>query len=57
MVAEIQRLENAARIAMGDIQVPDRNTPQPHLLRHASVSVVAAVLAAIGFGLVAIAMI
>ena len=57
MVAEIQRLENAARIAMGDLHGPDRNTPQPHLLPHASASLVAAVLAAIGFGLVAIAMI
>jgi hypothetical protein len=26
MVAEIQRLENAARIAMGDIQDPDQTT-------------------------------
>lgn len=57
MVAEIQRLENAARIAMGDIQAPDLNTQEPHLLPQASASLVAAALAAIGFGLVAIAMI
>jgi hypothetical protein len=56
MVAEIQRLENAARIAMGDIQEPDQTTPQPHPLPHASTSLIIAVLAVIGVGLVAVAL-
>jgi hypothetical protein len=57
MVAEMQRLENAARIAMGDVQAQDQNKPQPHLLPHASASLVAAVLAVVGIGLIAIALI
>lgn len=57
MVAEIQRLENAARIAMGDIQEPDQTTPQPQPLPHASTSLVIAILGAIGIGLLAVALI
>lgn len=57
MVAEIQRLENAARIAMGDIQRLDQTTPQPQPLPHASTSLVIAVMAVIGIGLVAVALI
>ncbi|HEV2896682.1 MAG TPA: hypothetical protein VGX71_02365 [Pseudaminobacter sp.] len=57
MVAEMQRLENAARIAMGDVQAPAQNKPQPRLLPHASAPLVAAVLAMVGFGLIAIALI
>ncbi|NGO51875.1 hypothetical protein [Allomesorhizobium camelthorni] len=57
MVAEIQRLENAARIAMGDIQGPDRTTPQPQPLPHASTSLIIAVLAVIGVSFVAFALI
>ena len=57
MVAEIQRLENAARIAMGDIQDPDQTTPRQQPLPHASTSLVIAVLAAIGVGLLAVALI
>ena len=56
MVAEIQRLENAARIAMGDIQPPDQ-TPQPPPISQASASLVAAALAVIGVALVAFALI
>jgi hypothetical protein len=58
MVAEIQRLENAARIAMGDIQAPDQASPQPqpHTL-HASTPLVVAVLTAICVGVVAFALI
>ncbi|EHK58140.1 hypothetical protein [Allomesorhizobium alhagi] len=56
MVAEIQRLENAARIAMGDIQEPDQTTPQPQPLPHASTSLIIALLAVIGVGLVAVAL-
>jgi hypothetical protein len=47
MVAEIQRLENAARIAMGDIQGPDQTTPQPQPLPHASAPLIVAILALI----------
>jgi len=56
MVAEMQRLENAARIAMGDVQGPDQ-TPEPHPLAHASASLIVAILAAIGVGLFAFALI
>ncbi len=47
MVAEIQRLENAARTAMGDIQGPDQTIPQPNPLRHASASLIVAIPALI----------
>jgi hypothetical protein len=59
MVAEIQRLENAARIAMGDIQAPDQASPrpQPHTLPHASTPLIIAVLAAICVGVVVFALI
>jgi hypothetical protein len=57
MVAEIQRLENAARIAMGDMQAPDQTTPQPHPMSHASASLVAAAFAVIGVVLLAFALI
>jgi signal recognition particle GTPase len=57
VVAEIQRLENAARIAMGDIQDPDQTTPQPQPLPNASTSLVIAVLGVIGVGLLAVALI
>lgn len=57
MVAEVQRLENAARIAMGDVQGPDQTIPQPQPHPHASTSLVIAVLAVIGVGFVAFALI
>jgi hypothetical protein len=57
MVAEIQRLENAARIAMGDIQGPDQTTPQPQPLPHASASLIVAILALIAVALFAFTLI
>ncbi|WP_353644447.1 hypothetical protein [Mesorhizobium sp. WSM2239] len=57
MVAEIHRLENAARIAMGDIQDPDQTTPETHPLSPTSTSVIVAVLAVIGVGFFAFALI
>lgn len=52
MVADMQRLENAARIAMGDVQEPAQTTRQTRPLSPASISLVIAVLAAIGVGFV-----
>jgi hypothetical protein len=57
MVAEMQRLENAARMAMGDMQGPDQTTPQPSPLSQASISLIVAVLAVIGAGVFAFALI
>jgi hypothetical protein len=57
MVAEIQRLENAARVAMGDIQAPDQTIQQPHPASDVSVSLVAAALAMVGVVLVVFALI
>jgi hypothetical protein len=57
MVAEIQRLENAARVAMGDMQEPDRTTPQPHPISDASASLAVAAFAVIGVALLAFALI
>ena len=57
MVAEIQRLENAARIAMGDIQGPDQTTPQPQSLPHASASLIVAILALIAVAFLAFTLI
>jgi hypothetical protein len=53
MVAEMQRLENAARIAMGDVQAPAQPGPRPHPIPPASIRLAAvAALALIGLGLV-----
>lgn len=57
MVAEIQRLENAARIAMGDMQAPDHTTPRPDPISDASPSLVVAAFAVIGVALLAFALI
>jgi hypothetical protein len=57
MVAKMQRLENAARIAMGDMQSPDQTTLEPHPLSQASTSLIVAILAVIAVGFFAFALI
>jgi hypothetical protein len=55
MVAEMQRLENAARMAMGDIHAPEQTAQAPQKLGHAANLWIIAALAMVGIGVFAFA--
>jgi hypothetical protein len=57
MVAEMQRLENAARMAMGDIHAPEQTAQAPQKLGHAANLWIIAALAMVGIGVFAFAVI